>query len=220
MYLQITTRCNMTCAHCCMNCNHEGEDMPIHTVKKALEVFGAENVSIGGGEPTIHPQFWEIFGIVMGASLLSCDLVPSLVTNGSMTDISLALAALAQKGAIGCSLSQDDYHDPIDEKVVRAFTVKDRFVRSAYGDVDGNDDLRDIRNVSGHEINAGRCDFGNEDDCVCNDFIVQPDGSVKLCGCDEAPIVGNVHEGFDGSGIYFEDDHCCKCVMKEEVCYA
>jgi hypothetical protein len=216
MYLQITTRCNMTCAHCCMNCTNEGEDMSIETVKAALKEFEGEAITIGGGEPTIHPQFWEIFGLVMGASLITdSEMVPCIITNGSMTDISLALAALARKGSISAALSQDNYHDMIDGNVIEAFTVKNRTVHAIYGEA--SNDCREIRNVMENEINAGRCDFGVRDECPCNDYIVQPDGSVKVCGCDESPIVGNVNCGFDQSDIRFPEDHCCKQMEMEEV---
>ncbi len=31
MYIQITTRCNMFCEHCCMNATADGDDMNIET---------------------------------------------------------------------------------------------------------------------------------------------------------------------------------------------
>lgn len=209
MYLQITTRCNMTCEHCCMNCYSDGDDMDMETVKNALDVFEGHHTTIGGGEPTIHPRFWEIFGEVM--SYEYWDIAPHIVTNGSMTSIAKALANMAKSGVIGATLSQDNYHDPIDYEVVEAFQ-KDGGRSWSHRE---DNDCREIRDVTANEINAGRCDFG-EEGCPCNDFIVQPDGSVKLCGCDEAPVVGNVNEGFDPSEFYFEEDHCHR-YYREEV---
>lgn len=201
MYLQITTRCNMSCEHCCMNCYSDGDDISIETVKNALDIFEGHIITIGGGEPTIHPKFWEIFGEVMSRE--HWEMPPYIVTNGSMTTIAKALANMAKAGVIGAALSQDAYHDPIDYEVVKAFTKGESLFR-------GDNDCRDIRDVTGNEINAGRCDFGEEGDCPCNDFIIQPDGSVKFCGCDDAPIIGNVNEGFDPSDFSIETDHCIK----------
>jgi MoaA/NifB/PqqE/SkfB family radical SAM enzyme len=186
-----------------MNCYADGDDMSIETVKNALDIFEGDIMTIGGGEPTIHPRFWEIFGLVVGKNM-RYHIAPLIVTNGSMTDTAIALAALAKSGAVSASLSQDDYHDPIDPKVVQAF-VKDKPRRYSN---DIYTDCREIRDVTGREINAGRCNFGEEDMCPCNDFIIQPDGSVKICGCDDAPIVGNVNEGFDPSDWQFDEDHC------------
>jgi len=215
MYLQITTRCNMTCAHCMMNCYADGEDMDIETVRNALDAFKGDLITIGGGEPTIHPKFWEIFGLVMGASLRTMDGTPFIVTNGTVNDTAIALAALAKKGAIGAALSQDSYHDPIDWEVVEAFK-KPKTYRGFY---DGDpDDLREIRDVTYNEINAGRCDFGEDVDCPCNGFIVKPNGDVYPCGCDDSPLAGNVNEGFCPSTIDFDGgDQCHKNIVKEEV---
>ena len=212
MYLKITTRCNMSCSHCCMNCYSDGDDMTMETVKNALDLFEGYLITIGGGEPTIHPKFWEIFGEVMSKSW---EISPHIVTNGSIPNIAKALANMAKSGVIGAALSQDDYHDPIEQEVIDAFT-KPPQCGYVFHDRDDND-CREIRNVTGNEINAGRCDFGNDDDCPCNDFIIQPNGDVKLCGCDDAPIVGNVNDGFDPSEFEFTEDHCVKDWTKEAI---
>jgi len=123
MYIQITTRCNMHCAHCGMSCTAQGEDMSLQTFRQALE-YSEDTVAIGGGEPTIHPLFWQ-----------------------KMTETALALAGLAKRGIIGCDLSQDDYHEPVDPRVVEAFTVDQK---RAYNST--TCDQRGIRNVMGHEV--------------------------------------------------------------------
>ena len=50
MYIQITTRCNMSCAHCGMNCTQEGEDMTMETLKKVLNLGLSDSYIIGGVE--------------------------------------------------------------------------------------------------------------------------------------------------------------------------
>jgi MoaA/NifB/PqqE/SkfB family radical SAM enzyme len=159
--------------------------MPIKTFKKALEFD--EMVSIGGGEPTIHPKFWELLGLAIGHS----DYV-WLATNGKKTETALALAKIAFMGVIGCDLSQDAYHEEIDASVVMAFT------KTTHDGVSGgydrqNNDSRAIRDVTSREINAGRCDFG-EEGCVCSDLVCEPDGTIRACGCEGAPTFGNVND--------------------------
>jgi MoaA/NifB/PqqE/SkfB family radical SAM enzyme len=198
-----------------MNCYSDGDDMSIDTAKKALEMFEGDLLTIGGGEPTIHPQFWEIFGLAVGINMRYY-MAPLIVTNGSVTDTAIALAALAKGGAISAALSRDGYHDPIDPKVVEAFTIDKR---RHYGERDN--DCREIRDVTGHEINAGRCDFGEDDACPCNDFIVMPNGDVKACGCDDSPILGNINDDtFDASQWEFDEDHCYKEMHEVEEIYA
>jgi len=164
MYIQITNRCNMSCEHCGMNCTAQGEDMTPKTFKNALS-YCDEVVSIGGGEPTIHPKFKQFLFDAIG----HCEYV-WMATNGSMTEIALTLSKMAKKGIISCALSQDPYHDPIDEKVVEAFTQGQKNALA------GEHDCREIRNVYGNEINGGRCDFGKEDGCICSGLIVRPNG--------------------------------------------
>lgn len=193
MYVQITTRCNMSCAHCCMSATAKGKDMSIKTFRNVLHYCDGY-ISIGGGEPTLHKLFWQFLCEAIG----SCEAV-WLATNGSKTDIALTLAKMAKTGTIQCALSQDAYHDPIDPKVVDAFTVDKNTDYYGYGRLHyeyNNLDSRSIRNVTNHEINAGRCDFG-EDGCVCPELLVKPNGDVKLCGCVDAPFVGNVNTGLD-----------------------
>ena len=92
----------MSCEHCGMNCTEVGEDM-------SLEVFEAcllecdEMLPIGGGGPTIHPEFNNFLLKAIGA----VDYV-WLATNGSMTETALTLAKLAKRGVIGCALSLDE----------------------------------------------------------------------------------------------------------------
>jgi MoaA/NifB/PqqE/SkfB family radical SAM enzyme len=175
MYIQLTERCNMACAHCGMNCTEQGEDMSFDTFKQALE--HASCVTLGGGEPTIHPQFEKF----LMYAIAHMDFV-FVITNGSMTDISLAMANM-KSDTFSAELSQDAYHDPIDECVVRAYELNDA-----------------IRNTTMHNdlpIKAGRCDWGVEDTCICEgDPFVKPNGDVYQCGCDDSPCVGTVFDEY------------------------
>jgi len=202
MYVQITNRCNMLCAHCGMNCTAKGEDMSFKTFKQAIKMAG-EAIVIGGGEPTIHPKFEQFLFYAMA----HCEYV-LVITNGKLTDKAIALARLANKEDsnnvchLSAALSQDDYHEEIDERVVAEF--------------DGY-----IRNTSHHLTNAGRCNFG-EDGCICEgDPFVKPNGDVHQCGCEDSPKVGDVFNGFQsltdhGDGEWSCHKDCTKEVEEED----
>jgi hypothetical protein len=166
-----------------MSCTKKGEDMSLKTFRNALK-YGDEYNTVGGGEPTLHPFFWQMLMEAIAVSDVW------MATNGSLTEIALALAGLAKKGVLGVALSLDEFHDPISPKVVEAFT-KD-MTKTAYGSFYADDDKRETRNVSGNLIKAGRCKDGKEG-CICEDMIVKPNGIVKACGCKDAPIFGNVN---------------------------
>lgn len=152
-----------------------------HTLRMAAECGCA--VTLGGGEPTIHPLFWTFMGELISLQHM-WDCTPHIITNGSVTGTALALAALARRGIIGAELSQDAWHEPVAEEVVRAFTV-DR--SGGYTRGGGGMDLRGIRTArSDLLIYAGRAKsmaLDPQDKCPCNDLFVGPDGRVWVCGC-------------------------------------
>ena len=203
MYLQVTTRCNMSREHCCMRATAKGEDMSMKVLKAALEYCDGYP-TMGGGEPTLHPKFWEMFGVILGHPNVEQLLI---VTNGSKTEIALALCNLAKKGVLCASLSIDVYHDPIDHRVEEAFKQgmnqvgagRWRLPDPGYGKT--QNDLREIRDTTEDgtalPFAAGRAaDWGREG-CCCSDVIVKPNGDVYLCGCDDAPKIGDVFNGFE-----------------------
>jgi MoaA/NifB/PqqE/SkfB family radical SAM enzyme len=164
-----------------MNCTAKGEDMSFKTFKQAIKMAG-EAIVIGGGEPTIHPQFEKF----LFYAVANCDYV-YVITNGKLTDKAIALARLGNKDNdnnecnLSVELSQDPYHEEIDERVIAEF--------HGY-----------IRDTSHHLINAGRCDFG-DDGCICEgDPFVKPNGDVYQCGCEDSPKVGDVFNGFESYG--------------------
>ena len=194
MYLQICTKCNMKCAHCGFACTNRGTFMTKNIFEAACKLAAGhdECIFLGGGEPTLHPEFWEFLGIAMKYSASNCeDHRVSLVTNGKKAKDAIALAKLARQGIISAALSQDEYHEPIDEMVVQAFRGKPRDPWS-YRPEDHRD-FREIRTVSriiarGRGINIS----GAVDECICPELFVKPDGRIFHCACDDAPQYGTV----------------------------
>ena len=183
-YVQISTKCNFHCSHCGMNSTHKGQDMSLKTFRNAIQLDN-DNITLGGGEPTLHKLFWTFLGESLATG---CESV-WLATNGSQTNISLALAKMAQKGVIGCALSQDPFHPPIDKRVVEAF--KREPINRGIG-YPADNDFREIRNTSNNLIKAGRCKTGKIG-CICEELFIKPDGTVKACGCVKSPSFGNVN---------------------------
>jgi MoaA/NifB/PqqE/SkfB family radical SAM enzyme len=161
--------------------------MTFDTFKNALKIVEdyGDTLSLGGGEPTVHPEFWQFLGYALSKQL---EGPLWLATNGKRTDDALALAGLAKKGAISCALSQDQWHDGVEPKVVQAFT---RPEQHAYAS--NSEDYREIRTIK-EPYRAGRWKKGLRC-CVCTDLVVQPDGSIHQCGCMDSPVVGHVRSG-------------------------
>ena len=195
MYIQITDHCNMTCAHCCYSCSPRKKNfITMRMFEAALDMLGDpdEPISIGGGEPTLHFNFWGILGMAMGAS----DHV-WMATNGSQTKTTLRLAKMAGRGVIGCALSQDHFHTAIDDAVINAFKgADDHSYRRA------DDDLREIRNVSSRVMRQGRAirtGTWQEEGCGCDDILIDPLGNIWSCGCKKL-LLGHVLTGWNEAG--------------------
>lgn len=63
MLLQITAQCLEGCSHCMANASPEGEHMDKETVLASLNFIQrikTMNVQVTGGEPTLHPDFFNI----------------------------------------------------------------------------------------------------------------------------------------------------------------
>jgi MoaA/NifB/PqqE/SkfB family radical SAM enzyme len=166
--------------------------MSIETVKRALDIISpwADNeigCTIGGGEPTLNPHFWEIFGL-----LHSKYSSMWMATNGSQTETALQLAKLAEKGVLGVALSQDEWHDPIDPAVIKAFT------RSNHN----ADDRRELREATMRTLmSQGRAKKIEREsgkllrhECCCEGAFLKPNGDIMRCGCAKSFRVGNVHD--------------------------
>lgn len=71
MYLQLTNRCNMSCAHCCMNSGpraHKKDQDMSHEIFLAaanLAIDYGHHITIGGGEPLLHDHFFDFLDEVI-----------------------------------------------------------------------------------------------------------------------------------------------------------
>jgi len=232
-YIQITERCNMNCAHCCMSATALGRDMNLETWQLALDlaVDLGSTIVLGGGEPTIHPHFMHI--LFDSITQATNDYPVWLATNGSKTEISLKLANLARRGVIACALSQDSFHDAIDISVIDAFMDGMQPNRHGGGFMPYEErDLREIRDVSENGVfSVGRAAnsdsymlYSRQDNgtCKCGGPFIKPDGRVQFCSCDDSFQLGHLHRGFhiDNHGIealgQLLNDHSCWKTLDQE----
>jgi len=84
IFVDVTTRCNLQCLHCLSSSGNSSFDLSMDVIK---EIFrwakkrGVFQVKIGGGEPVLHPNFWEIVDLANKSNLLV-----SISTNGCLVD--------------------------------------------------------------------------------------------------------------------------------------
>ena len=249
MYLQITTKCNMTCDHCYCSCTMRGKHADKQTWEQMIYFASQQDsgsITIGGGEPTLHPDFFPI----LKECLDEFDYV-WMATNGSITKSMYRLASIIDNcdyenvectcseddkdsGNCNCqdspdiiwndekkltvALSQDYWHDPINERIVSLWENRARqHKHSGY-------ELRDVsksRDGASAEGRAKKTGAGGSDHCVCPDMIIKPDGKIKLCGCTHSPVIGNIWDGVSDKWqkvLYsdkFQDSNCYKSLKRK-----
>jgi len=210
-----------------MEGNHGDSQVIYDAIRFALDY--TEIITIGGGEPTLHPDFFKI----LKKCLWEFDAI-WMATNGSQTDIMLRLVNILNdvdfpecncyeelepeeyeeygclcyekmdcdiimaEGKLSVALSQDYFHDPINYRIV------DIWKRN-------NWEIRDVTKSFNGISEAGRAkenNLGGHDECVCPDIIIKPDGELKLCGCLDAPVIGDIYNGIgkEWENIFYDDD--------------
>jgi MoaA/NifB/PqqE/SkfB family radical SAM enzyme len=202
-YIWITSQCQQRCRHCC-NAKHLGNDHMEEKVWRAaidFTVGTGSNVVLGGGEPLLHPHIERVVFTALGHP--HTDGV-WFATNGLETQKAICFANMAkgygEDGKFTCALSIDDYHEEVHHTVEEAF------------------EGLEIRNVTGKEVNNGNCDFGDQDRCGCDDYQIMVDGRIRMCGCDDAPYIGDVFDGIDPTiedQLNALDERCFKEFQKE-----
>lgn len=195
MYLEITMRCNMACKHCCLSAGDNNKDMTFDVFKTAITAFLPQLketnnwISLGGGEPTMHPEFWKYLAYAQSKHHVW------LSTNGKKTEDVLILCDLAKQKKIGMRLSLDDFHEPIDSEVVNKFRsgLKETENNAYFTEYTTPFDNRTILTVK-TPYKGGRCRDG-ADVCPCVAMMIKYNGDIYPCGCDDAPKIGDIYRG-------------------------
>ena len=189
----------MLCPHCCFDCTEKGKDMSLDTVKAAVDLFLSYNKSvyyftIGGGEPTVHPQFREIVKILldlkdsMFKNFIGINI--DVFTNGKNDEESLFLMELVKAKKITCIFSCDKYHEKINPKIKRMFKKLSIDPETATNMI-----LED-KNPSPQKV--GRAIFLPESliypqYCLGEGIFIDPNGFVFPCACRNIPF-GHISE--------------------------
>ena len=171
----------MTCAHCCFSCGPRKRNfMTFEVFSKCIEFANQTEdiISIGGGEPTCHPKFWEfLWEALVTYNAPYAENRIWMATNGKKTEDALKLLNLSKNNIITAVLSQDIYHEDIDDSVVDGFTA-----------------IKAVNEVT-RMASSGRAKFFYESEkrCACPDLFVDPKGNVFSCGCRKHKF-GNILE--------------------------
>lgn len=209
MYIQITTRCNMTCAHCCMSATHQGEDMSRETFLQALTLAMeiGDIVTLGGGEPTAHKEFLPFLEkTVQMCGRYRTDIPPLVITNGKLKTKVNKMLDMVERGAfLSVDMSMDDYHDPVHHDIEWRFRdLSERLPHSQGGGVG----IRTVNSLGpwGRAADPARGLTINPalaDSCMCDDLFVSPDGTVWACGCKEEKL-GHLNS-LDSEALWMHD---------------
>lgn len=117
LFFEITDRCNLRCRHCGSNCTAEGQALTVEDVERTLRTLqqcaDKPVVCLTGGEPMMHPDFFEIAGLVkkMGFNW-------GMTTNATLID-DAAAEKLVHAGMSTVSVSLDGMegsHDTLRQK--------------------------------------------------------------------------------------------------------
>lgn len=166
----------------------------METFRKALKIardYG-ESITIGGGEPTLVENFEAMMYMAIAANDSGGGVF--IATNGTHTERALALAKF-NDNVIMARLSGDNFHNlkKVNKKVVEIYRKQGKMW------CDGPRKADTL-------VAAGRAKgiSGARKGCPCEDLIIEPNGAVKQCGCDNAPILGNVNTRWR-----MPDERCC-----------
>jgi MoaA/NifB/PqqE/SkfB family radical SAM enzyme len=228
-----------------MSGQHGDRQIIMDAISFATE-YSDETIAIGGGEPTLHPDFFDI----IKKALWNFDYV-WMATNGSQTDKMHRLANIIhgedypecdcldrmeeeEFEKYGClcheqydydmienyddklsvALSQDVFHSDIDQSVI------DIWKRNKW-------EIRTVTNSIQGLSNTGRAkdnDLGQSEECCCSDLFITPEGKVKLCGCLDSPVIGDIYNGIEEEWenvLYndesFNDYRCHKHVTSKKA---
>lgn len=102
IYVDITDKCQLNCKHCLTKYLNLGNEISLETIKnisKECSKFGAFYVKLGGGEPLLHPQIFEIIN-----EFRKSGMMVSLSTNGLIVSEKIAKFLKEQNVKVSISL--------------------------------------------------------------------------------------------------------------------
>jgi hypothetical protein len=112
--VDITTLCNLKC----FNCQASVRQAPANDVmsveqmekfvKEAIQLrYFWDRISLFGGEPTLHPRFFDILGVLKQYKDFNPDCVIDVVTNAEGKKVNAVLAALPPWVSTECNFKEE-----------------------------------------------------------------------------------------------------------------
>lgn len=241
VYVQGTTVCQMSCAHCCVDYGNgkRGKHMSWDTFIGAVhytEAYGGEHITLGGGEISLHPKFRQMVQHVVEQTSMKLFMVTNggKAINGVSKNIRWLIdymeSGLIEPDRLSVELSLDQFHDHVEDGQVLAYFTKWRSRRHGYGNYQMVRDVGNRRLMRGGR--ALKLDLNDyewqeecaEAQCICCDHQVYPDGRITGCGCPDSPTIAQIaYHGYDmvcdPNDLPQTEDNCfspSKIKMKEE----
>lgn len=127
LYFTINQQCNLECAHCLTNSGPKAKTPPItlddiRRIAEDAHAVGAKRFYVTGGEPLLHPEFFEIIAYLQSLG----EVV--FFTNGTLLDEATMdrLEATADKDRLEVRVSWTEYHsDSYNEMLPQAPGLRD-----------------------------------------------------------------------------------------------
>lgn len=115
LFFEITKRCNLQCRHCGSSCSSKGQSLTVEDINNTLRLIMIDRpmICLTGGEPLLHPAFFEIANCVH-----SMGFFWGMTTNATLIDDAIA-ANLKKTGLSTVSVSLDGLepsHDDLRQK--------------------------------------------------------------------------------------------------------
>ena len=113
VFFEITNRCNLNCRHCGSSCSSTGDSLTVGDVETVLDSIRLPDkpmICLTGGEPLLHPDFFEIAECVRSRGFSW-----GMTTNATLIDEAVAMKLRgAGMGTVSVSLDGlEDTHDTL-----------------------------------------------------------------------------------------------------------
>ena len=202
MYVKITNRCNLRCAHCAYSCTIEGQDMTMTTFENTCHFYNSllvkDAMVLGGGEPTLNHLFPHF--------VRRCkrhNIFPQLTMNGVDEHRTMRIARLFDAGFIeGAMLGYTPLHRAehrrlgirYSEKVLERFeNTEDKMKGDSFiwghGLLTGN-----LNPVVISKVGRARTLKNATEECLADDMLIEPNGIIRACLCPNGQVIGNVND--------------------------
>jgi organic radical activating enzyme len=237
MIIDITSRCNGGCAHCMSRCTDEGIDMSRQVFEdsvKFVKKLGARVINIGGGEPTIHPEFIPFIEYIRDELR---GYVITVCSNGTFVrNLEIYSAIKSLKPIIQITYNKDLYKtDLTDDEIKKLSEIgfvelnepsRERLV--AYGRALDNNLETSTTRISPFCFNMrslvkhSRMDFFtavkyfemNHKFCCPG---IKPNGDITLSESLCCPSVGTIYNSNGEVTENIWEFHCAECVYAKKL---